>query len=219
MGIDRPRVRLKAVGAGTGPRGRGGKLICMMTTAGKCGGWLALSLVLGACSTPERRAELSYYPYLHPLVSPGAQFVALPPAVRNVIRAENGSAGIVDIVKANNSGRILYVVHFENEEAFPPLFISPEGGVLHPDLTVAVPAPREPGSYLPGSPITGLKPADLPPAVLRVWHERAPSAEIAYINRESWGDRFIYILTFRDETHNPKLYVTTDGTVLNQGPQ
>ena len=183
-------------------------------------GLATLTMLLSGCTTqPKPQAAITPYPYDRPLQSIGALFVGLPPAVRNVVRAETGSAAIANIAKGSHSGRIVYIIYFENPEAFPPLYVSPEGSVLYPDLAVAIPAPREPGMVLPGSAVTGVKPAELPPNVLRVLKERAPNAEITYVNRESWGDRFVYIISFRDETHNPKLYVATDGTVLNQGIQ
>ena len=78
--------------------------------------------------------------------------------------------------------------------------------MLNPDLTVAV-------SARPG---TRVKPADVPASVKEAIPKRAPAAEVAYITKESWGQRTVYVVTFKDEAHNPKLLLGEDGTVLDE---
>ena len=150
-------------------------------------------------------------PYVKPLFSPGTLFGGLPPAVQNTVRAQVGSAEVYDVVKDTGSGQTVYKIYFRAPELYPPMYIAPDGSVLHPDLSVAVHAP-ETGR-------TGLKLDELPSDALRVLHDHAPSAEIASISKEMWGDRAVYIVAFRDETEHPKLYVTSDGTIFNETPK
>ena len=90
------------------------------------------------CARHHELASIDYpIPYNKPLTSPGAKFSALPPAVKNSIRAEAGSAEIADIVKDNSSGEPVYIVYFANGKLMRPLFLAPDGSVLHSDLTVA----------------------------------------------------------------------------------
>ena len=83
--------------------------------------------------------------------------------------------------------------------------------MLHPDLTLAVPAPETSRA--------GLKLTDLPTDVLKVLHDRAGNSQISNINKEIWGDRLVYIVAFKDQTEHPKLYVATDGTVFSESPK
>ena len=150
-------------------------------------------------------------PYLKPLVAPGTLFNALPPTVQNTVRAEVGTAEIYDVVKDTSPGQTVYVIHFREPDLYPPMYIAPDGSVLNPDLSVAVQAPE--------TNRTGLKLEELPSEALKVVHDHAPHAEIASINKEMWGDRSVYIVAFKDEVENPKLYVTSDGTVFNEVPK
>jgi hypothetical protein len=173
---------------------------------------LALMLVLLAGCAREVvvvKADHSRYPYTKPLTSPGGKFGALPPGVQNTVRAEAGMAEIVDAIRDTSSGRVVYVVYFRDAANFPPLYVAPDGSVLYPDLTVAVPA-------LLG---TVVKPASVPAPVMKVIQERAPSAEVASIYREKWGSRVVYIFSFKDQTHFPKLDIAADGTVLEEVPE
>jgi len=159
-------------------------------------------------SGKPKREETSY---LKPLLSPGALFGELPPAVQNTVRAEVGTAEVYDVVKDTSSGQTVYKIYFRTPELYPPMYIAPDGSVLHPDLSVAVHAPQTNRS--------GLKLEELPPDAMKVLHDRGPYAEIASINKEMWGDRAVYIVAFKDETEHPKLYVTADGTVFNETPK
>src|SRR5438477_6419468 len=73
------------------------------------------------------RATLSYD---QPLVSPGAQFSGLPPAVQNTVRAQAGAAEIVALFKQTNADLLVYKFYFRNPEVNPPLIVSTDGSVL-----------------------------------------------------------------------------------------
>ena len=88
------------------------------------------------------------------------------------------------------------------------MFVAPDGSVLNADLTVAVSAVRG----------TRVKLSDLPPRVKKAIPERAPSGEVAYINKEGWGDHVVYVVTFKDEGHNPRLLLSEDGIVVEETP-
>ena len=176
-------------------------------------GWsLVLFLLATGCVRTHhvKKVEPST-PYVKPLLSPGAQFGALPPPVQNTVRAEVGTAEVADITKDTSSGKAVYKIFFKSHEIYPPLYIAADGSVLNPDLSLAVVAPD--------TNRTGLKLSELPPDALRVVHDRAPSFEIASIKRETWGDRVVYIVSFKDETTHPKLYVASDGTVFSESPK
>ena len=149
--------------------------------------------------------------YIKPLLSPGSIFATLPPPVQNTVRAEAGTAEIFDSIKDTSSGKPVYKIYFQNHEVFPPLYVAADGSVLNPDLSLAVAAPQ--------TSRTGLKLSELPPEVLKVAHDRAPNSDIASISKEKWGDRVVYIISFKDETHHPRLYVAADGTIFNEIPK
>src|SRR5256885_14022022 len=79
-------------------------------------------------------------PYQKPQLSPGAQFGALPPDVQNAVRAEAGTAIIDRVIRDRTPLGVVYKIHFQNAEVFPPLYVSPDGDVLNPDYTIAVPS-------------------------------------------------------------------------------
>ena len=151
--------------------------------------------------------------YQYPLISPGTQFAALPPAVQNSIRAETGLAEISRVVKGTDSERIVYVVYFHNREMFPPLYIAPDGTVLSPNLSVTEAAPKGTVGALTGGPVTGLTLSDLPPKVVKTIQQRAPDAEIDFISKETHGDQTSYLIAFKNQAR-PKLHLAQDGTVL-----
>jgi hypothetical protein len=149
--------------------------------------------------------------YIKPLLSPGSIFWNLPPPVQNTVRAEAGTAEILDSVKDTSSGKTIYKIYFQNHEVFPPLYVASDGSVLNPDLSLAVAAPE--------TSRTGVKLSELPPEALKVVHDRAPNSEIANISKEKWGDRVVYTISFKDETRHARLYVATDGTIFNEVPK
>ena len=153
-------------------------------------------------ATPSQ--EKSFYK--NPLSTPGARFGNLPAVVQNTVRSEAGTAAIVDARKEISDGRIYYVITFRDPDTWPPLIIGSDGSVLHPDLTVAVPAPQEP-SY-------DVKLSDLPAAVKKVLQDRNLMGEIASVSHENWGNHTIYIVSFKEGAHMEKLHVVSDGTLL-----
>jgi hypothetical protein len=149
------------------------------------------------------------------LISPGAQFAALPPAVQNSIRAEAGGSDISYVTKETNGSQPVYVIYFVESELYPPLYIAPDGSVLNEFLEVAVGAPQETVGMLTGGPVTGVTLSDLPMKVVKTIQQRAPSSEIDYITKETHADQITYIIYFKDRTH-PVLHVSQDGTVLKE---
>jgi len=158
-------------------------------------------------------------PYRYSLISPGTKFATLPPAAQNAVRAEAGSAEVSDVVKLDRPGIPVYEISFRNREVLPPLYVAADGSVLNRNLTVAMGAPRDTFGIISSGPVTGVKLAELPPAVSKVISERRPDAQVSFINKETWGDRVVYIVSFLDEAHHPRLYLAADGTVLNEGPK
>jgi hypothetical protein len=152
--------------------------------------------------------------YNYPLSSPGGKFTGLPPAVQNTVRAQAGAAELHDVVKDSSSGRTVYKIFFKNWELYPTLYVAPDGSVLNPDLTVAVAAPLDYIGIATTGPVIGIKPGDLPAAVMKSIQEHAPTKEISVINKETWNDKEVFIITFKDPAHNPNLYVYADGTVI-----
>ena len=103
-------------------------------------------------------------------------------------------------------GRVFYVIYFRDKANFPPLYVAADGSVLNPNLTVAVSAIH--GLRVPRS--------EVPPPVLKAIPEHAPGAEVDYVNKELWGSLVVYVVTFKDQTHNPKLLLAADGTVMEE---
>ncbi len=175
---------------------------------------LMMAFLLAGCATaPAPHNAVTQYET--PLSSPGAQFAALPAAVQNTIRTEAGAAEIDGIVKDRISGRVVYKTFFANEELYPPLYVAPDGSVLNPDLTVAVGATRDETEVLTGAGASGLRIGDLPEPVVKRIDEFATRTDIAVLDKETWGNRIVYIVTFKDD-RKPKLYVAADGTILRE---
>jgi hypothetical protein len=181
----------------------------MRPSTGQGIGGLLIALLAAGCATPHDAMTQ----YETPLTSPGAQFAALPAAVQNTIRTQTGAAEIAHIVKDRSSGHLIYKTVFENDEVYPPLYIAPDGSVLTPDMRVAVGAVRDETTMLAGAGASGLRLADLPEPVVRTMDQFAPRTEVATLDKETWGNRVVYIVSFKDE-HKPKLYVAADGTIL-----
>jgi hypothetical protein len=170
-------------------------------------GAVSVAALLAGCATqndPQMAGDKSFYD--KPLTSPGAKFGALPPIVQRTVLAEAGTEGVVDAVRDTSSGRVVYKISFQDPKVFPPLYVAPDGSVLNPDLTVAVSAVQG----------TRVKSADVPAKVMKAIPERAPAGEVAYITKETWGGRVVYVVTFKDEAHNPKLLLGEDGTLLDE---
>jgi len=168
---------------------------------------VSLALLLAGCATQSTtQTAPRKNVYNKPLNSPGAKFGALPPLVQRTVLAEAGPAQVVDAVRDTSAGQIVYKIYFLDSDVFPPLFVAPDGSVLNPDLTVAV-------SAIHG---VRVKLGDLPPSVVKAIPAHAPAAEVDYINKEKWGSRVVYAVTFKDEVHNPKLFFAEDGSVLTE---
>jgi len=155
--------------------------------------------------------------FQYTLLSPGAQFATLPPAVQNTVRAETGSADIERIVKGSNSGRLVYVIYFRDHDLYSPLYVAPDSSVLTPELSVAVGAPQDTVGTLTGGPVTGVTLSDLPPKAVKAIQQYAPDAEIDYITKETHADQVTYIVTFKNHTR-PILYIGPDGTIAKRAP-
>jgi len=178
---------------------------------------LAAAFCPGCASDRKEQQPVAETPYRQPLVSPGAQFGSLPPAVQNAVRAETGSADIEDVIKTKVGDRAVYEVRFADPQLFPPMHVAQDGSVLNRDMTVAVGAPRDRSEILFGAGAGGLKFEDLPVPVANVVGPYAPPGEVASIDRQLWGNQLVYIISFKDEVRYPKLYVASDGRVLKEG--
>ncbi|HSU54920.1 MAG TPA: hypothetical protein VLT36_12755 [Candidatus Dormibacteraeota bacterium] len=142
----------------------------------------------------------------------------LPAAVQNTVRAETGTARVAEVRTNVVHGTEIYQVRFENYYLYPPLLVARDGSVLNRDLSVAVGAPKDTTSVLVGGPVTGgLKVSDLPAPVVKVIQERGATSQISSIDRELWGNQIVYIVSFSDEVHYPKLYLNSDGALLKEG--
>ncbi len=167
-----------------------------------------LALLICGCDTPQENKKTSQKtPYNKPLTSLGAKFGALPPRVQATVLAQAGAADIVDAVRESNSGHVVYKITFREPEIYPTLLVAPDGSVLNPDLTVAVPARQG----------KAIKIGEVPAPVVKVIEEKGPSSGASTINKETWGDRTVYVVSFEDEAHYPRLFIAADGTVLQEG--
>ena len=174
---------------------------------------------LAGCATKVEQAE-NHTPYTAPLASPGAKFGGLPPEAKNSIRAEVGSAEIVDVIPLYNANSVpIYEIHFRNRDLFPPMYVAADGSILNRDLSLAVGAAADRFGVSSGNAVSGLKPSELPPEVSKAVRDRAPGAAISNISKETWGDRLVYIISFADPEHHPKLYMASDGRVMNEEPK
>ncbi|HLP78887.1 MAG TPA: hypothetical protein VK327_18455 [Candidatus Paceibacterota bacterium] len=192
------------------------KYLCRIQVAAysACIGFCILGIATGCA---HRKAAAQAYPYREPLSSPGQKLGGLPPAVQKSIRAQVGGADIYDVEKLPVPGGTAYKVVFQDPRMFPPLYIKADGSVLYPDLThVAVGASTDEIGALSGGAESGLRLSDLPKKVVSTIQEKAPTAEVAYINRVEVNDRGYYEVTFKDPNRNPKLIVAEDGTLVNK---
>jgi hypothetical protein len=153
--------------------------------------------------------------YSKPLTSLGAKYAQLTPAAQTTVLAEVGSAQIYDVVKREHNGMAYYEVSFRDSALFPTLYVAADGSVLRPDLSVLLAAPKDIG----GSSNSLVSTNDLSPDVLRVLHERAPGAEVASIYKQVWGNHTLYVVTFKDEAHHPKLQISAEGMVVYSAPR
>jgi hypothetical protein len=73
-------------------------------------------------------------------------------------------------------------------------------------------------NVLTGGPVTGTTIKDLPQPVKDTLKQKAASAEIADIDRQSQGGRFIYRITFTEPAKNPTMYISQDGSIVQNMP-
>jgi hypothetical protein len=73
-------------------------------------------------------------------------------------------------------------------------------------------------NVLTGGPVTGTTINDLPQAVKNTLKEKAGSAEIADIDKQSQGGRVIYRITFTEPAKNPTMYISQDGSIVQNMP-
>ena len=170
------------------------------------GAVLAVLAAAGCATQKEADMAAHHTVYNKPLTSPGAKFGALPPVVQRTVLAQVGPAEVVDAVRDTSSGRVVYKVYFRASDIFPPLYVAPDGSVLNPDLTIAVNAVQG----------TRVKREEVPAPVNKAITERSHGVEVAYINKETWGGRTVYVVTFKDEAHNPKLLIAEDGSAVDE---
>ena len=188
-----------------------GPILLLLVWTGGCVSHDSAALAPALAPTGDRS-----YPYRKPLTSLGSKFGALPPAVQNAVRAEAGMAEITEVTKAATAERVYYKISFRDVENYPTLYVASDGSVLNPDLTVAVPAPHDLSGGLSGGPAVAVTIKDVPTNVVALIHERAPDAEVASIMKEIWGDHVVYLVTFSDAQHYPKLAISTEGIMLQQ---
>jgi hypothetical protein len=73
-------------------------------------------------------------------------------------------------------------------------------------------------NVLTGGPVTGTTINDLPEPVKKRLKELAPTAEIADIDKQTQGGRVIYRITFTEAGRNPTMYISQDGTLIQNIP-
>jgi hypothetical protein len=168
---------------------------------------VSVALLVAGCATHNKTQPAEHNTAYHkPLTSPGAKFGALPAVVQRTVLAEAGAAEVVDAIRETSSGRVIYRIYFRDHDVYPPLVVAPDGSVLNADLTIAVGAVKG----------TRVKSADVPASVMKVIPEHSPAGEVDHISKETWGGRVVYVITFKDEAHNPELLLSADGTVVKE---
>jgi len=73
-------------------------------------------------------------------------------------------------------------------------------------------------NVLTGGPVTGTTIKDLPQPVKDTLKEKAGAAEIADIDKQGQGGRFIYRITFSEPARNPTMYISQDGSIVQNMP-
>ena len=69
-------------------------------------------------------------------------------------------------------------------------------------------------NVLTGGPVTGTRLSDLPQPVRDTLRTRAPSGEVADIDRQNIGGQIAYKISFTDPGKNPALYISQDGKII-----
>jgi len=73
-------------------------------------------------------------------------------------------------------------------------------------------------NVLTGGPVTGTTIKDLPQPLKNTLKEKAPTAEIADIDKETQGGQVIYRITFSEPAKNPTMYISQDGAIVQNMP-
>ena len=73
-------------------------------------------------------------------------------------------------------------------------------------------------NVLTGGPVTGTTIKDLPQPVKDTLKEKTPAAEIADIDKETQGGHVIYRITFSEPGKNPTMYISQDGSIVQNMP-
>jgi hypothetical protein len=137
--------------------------------------------------------------------------------VQRTVRAQAGAAQITDITRSTNSEPPFYTVWFARRETLPPLYIARDGSILNPDLSLARGAPSDEFETLTGAAASAENlQTFLPPTVFAALSTRAQPSEITSVSRQPWGERSVYIFSFRDPKTHPTLYITSEGTLLTE---
>ena len=152
--------------------------------------------------------------YREPLISPGGEFSKLPPTVQNSVRAEAGSAEIRRIFEETSGDSTIYIFYFKNAGVYPPLYVTPDGSVLTPNLNVAVGASQDSIEASTGHGSNGIKLDDLPPNVVNAIRSQAPTAGVDSVQRITSGSAVYYEVFFKDPQHQPRLLISEDGRVV-----
>ena len=73
-------------------------------------------------------------------------------------------------------------------------------------------------NVLTGGPMVGTRIQDLPAPVQATLQQRAPTAEIAGLDKERENGRTFYKISFIEPGHNPVMWIAEDGSVLPDRP-
>jgi hypothetical protein len=73
-------------------------------------------------------------------------------------------------------------------------------------------------NVLTGGPVTGTTIKDLPQPVKDTLKAKTPSSEIADIDKQTQGGRVIYRITFSEPGKNPTMYISQDGSIVQNMP-
>ena len=137
----------------------------------------------------------------------GTKFSELPAAVQATVKAEAPNAKIDDIDKERRSGRMVYEITFADEGHNPKLHVAEDGTIVKEEAWLNEKAGAEADGI-------GVQFTDLPAAVQSTIKQRAPSAKIDDIDKETRTGRTVYEVTFEEPGKNPKLHIAEDGTIV-----
>jgi hypothetical protein len=73
-------------------------------------------------------------------------------------------------------------------------------------------------NVMTGGPVTGTTINDLPQPVKDRLKEMAPTSEIADIDKQTQAGRVIYRITFTEPGKSPTIYISQDGSIVQNMP-